>query len=98
MKISAYLGSISFVALLIASSMATITPAAAQHREGCRDRIHQAEWRLERAVERFGRRSGAAREARHHLERTRDRCSRDHRRDRDRDEYDGPPRRDGWRH
>lgn len=107
MKISALLAAVGFVALTITSSVTTITPAAAQRWQDCRDRIHGAERHLDRVIDRFGHRSPQARDARHDLERTRDWCYRNHRRDWDRGWHEGrggyrdhngppPPRRDGW--
>ena len=93
MKFAALLGTVGFAALLMTSTIATTAPAEAQRYEDCRERIHHAERHLDRMIERFGRHSDAAREARHDLERTRDWCHRNHRSD-----WDRGDRRDGWRH
>jgi hypothetical protein len=92
MKLAALLGTVGFAALLMTSTVATIAPAQAQRWEDCRERIDHAERHLDRMIERFGRHSDAARGARYDLERTRDRCSRDH------DHHDDRDRHDGWRH
>jgi hypothetical protein len=94
MKIAALFGCVGFAALLMTSAMTTVTPAYAQRSEDCRDRVRHAERHLDRMIERFGRHSGPAREARDDLERTRDRCFR-----RDRHDRDGGwdhRRHDGW--
>ncbi len=80
MRMKALFGGAGFAALLLLGSI----PAQAQHYGGdCRDRIVRAERHLDRAIERFGRHSDRAREARRDLEDVRDRC-----RHRDRDRYD----------
>lgn len=106
MKFFALAGSIGFAALLLTSSIAQAQPYGDRW-ESCRERIWSAERHLDRAIDRFGRRSWQARDARHDLERTRDFCAnRWHRRDWDhgwrdrgddgpRDRHDGP--RD-WHH
>ncbi len=84
MRIKALLGGIGLAAALLMGSV----PAQAQPwgGGGCYERISHAERRLDRAIERFGRHSDAAREARHHLNRVRDEC-RERRHDRH-DRYD----------
>jgi hypothetical protein len=81
MRIKALLGGVGFAALLLLGSAA---PAQAQPwgGGGCYERIQHAERRLDRAIERWGRHSEAARDARRDLENARDRC-----RHRDRDRY-----------
>jgi len=82
MKIKALLGGAAVVALLlIGSSVVGSVPAQAQRWEDCHDRIRHAERHLDRMIERFGRHSDSARDARHDLERTRDWCY-SHNRDR----------------
>jgi len=103
MKLATLFGGVGFAALLVTSTIATVAPAEAQRWEDCRERIHHAERHLDRMIERFGRRSEAARDARHDLERTRDWCYRNHRSDWDRGrDHDGPPppphHHDGWGH
>jgi hypothetical protein len=69
----ALLGGAGFAALLLVVSL----PATAQPWGGggdCRDRIEHAEARLDFAIDRYGRYSDAARDARHHLEDVRDWC------------------------
>lgn len=79
MRMKALLGGVGFAALMLLGSAA---PAQAQPWDrggGCYERIQHAERRLDRAIERFGRHSDAAREARRDLEDARDRCRhRDH--------------------
>jgi hypothetical protein len=96
MKFTALFGTVGFAALLMTSTVVTITPAQAQRWEDCRDRIDHAERHLDRMIERFGRHSDAARGARRDLENTRDWCYRNHRSDWDR--HDDRDRHDGWRH
>lgn len=93
MKFSVLFGTVGFAALLMTSTVVTIAPAQAQRWEDCRERIDHAERHLDRMIERFGRHSDAARDARHDLERTRDWCYRNHRSD-----WDRHDRHDGWRH
>ena len=88
MRMKALLGGVGIAALLLmGSSVVSSTPAQAQRWEDCRDRIDHAQARLDRAIDRFGRHSEQARDARHDLERTRDWCERNHR-----DQWD-----QGWR-
>ncbi len=100
MKITALLAAAGLAAVAITSSLAPITPAEAQRWEDCRERIHSGERQLDRTIHRFGHRSPQARDARHNLERTRDWCYRNHRRDWDRNWHEGRghDRHDGWRH
>ena len=73
MRMKALLGGAGFAALLLLGSV----PVTAQPWGGggdCRDRIAHAERHLDRTIERFGRHSDAAREARRDLEDVRDRC------------------------
>ena len=80
MRIGALLGGVGVAALLLmGSTVVTSQPAQAQRWEDCRDRIDHAQRHLDRTIERFGRHSDAARDARHDLERTRDWCQRNHR-------------------
>lgn len=95
MKWSAWLAGVGFAALAITSTVTTAVPAQAQRWEDCGDRIRHAERHLDRMIERFGRHSSQAREARHDLERTREWCSRNRHRDRYRD-GDRRDRHDGW--
>lgn len=82
MRMRTLLGYASMAALLaLGSAAVTSVPAQAQRWEDCRERIHHAEDRLDRAIYRFGRHSDAARDARHDLERIRDWCM-NHNRDR----------------
>jgi len=75
MRVKALLVSVGVVAFLVMSgSIAVSPPAQAQRWEDCRERIRDAQWRLDRAVERWGWHSQAARDARHDLERIRDWC------------------------
>ena len=76
MRMKALLGGVGFAALLLVA----IPLAQAQPWEGggCRDRIESAERHLDHAIDRFGRHSDAAREARHHLEDVRAQCRRGH--------------------
>jgi hypothetical protein len=100
MKITALLAAAGFAALTITASVTTITAAEAQRWEDCRERIHDAQRHLDHVTDRFGFRSPQARDARHDLERTRDWCYQNHRRDWDRGwhgdrdgyrDHDGPP-------
>lgn len=86
MRVKALLGGLGLAALLLmGSTVVSSTPAQAQRWEDCRDRIDHAQGRLDRAIDRFGRGSYQAREARRDLERIRDWCY-SHNRDRwDRD-------------
>jgi hypothetical protein len=98
MQMKTFLGRASIAALFMLGSFAvTSVPVQAQRWEDCRERIDHAQNRLDRAIDRFGRHSDAAREARHDLERTRDWCW-SHNRDRwDRDWRDGGRHHDrGW--
>jgi len=89
MRLKWLLGGLGLAAVFLTAGSA---PAYAQRWEDCRDRIRHAEMHLDRMIERFGRHSGPARDARIDLERTRDWCYRHHRRDWDRDWHDhGPP-------
>lgn len=75
MRMKALLGGVGLAALLLMGSM----PAQAQPWGGggdCRYRIERAEARLDRVIDRFGRHSDAARDARHDLENARDWCRR----------------------
>jgi len=77
MRMKALLGGAGFAALFLLCSV----PTTAQPWGGgdCRDRIERAERHLDRTIERWGRHSDAARDARHDLESIRDRCRhRDH--------------------
>lgn len=49
----------------------------------CRERIHNAEAKLRREIERHGEHSRQAEKRRHELERVRERCGGDHDRDHD---------------
>lgn len=61
-----------------------VTPALAGDRDdSCRERIHKAEAKLRREIDRHGERSRQAEKRRYELERARERCGRG--RDRDRD-------------
>ena len=73
MRMKALLGGVGFAALMLLGSAA---PAQAQpwDRGGCYERIQHAERQLDRAIERWGRHSEAARDARRHLEDVRDSC------------------------
>ena len=78
MRMKALLGGVGFAALMLLGSAA---PAQAQPWDrggGCYERIQHAERRLDRAIERWGRHSEAARDARRDLEDARDRCRRRH--------------------
>ena len=88
MRVKALLGGVGFAALLLTGSAVSIMPAQAQRWEDCRDQIRHAEYRLDRAIERWGRHSDAARDARHDLERIRDWCYSHHRDRWDRDWHD----------
>jgi hypothetical protein len=82
MKRSALLAAAGFTVLTLTASVTTVTvPAQAQYREDCRERVEHAERHLYRMIERFGRRSPQAREARYELERARERCERRRHRD-----------------
>jgi hypothetical protein len=76
MRMKALLGGAGFAALLLLGSV----PAQTQPwgGGGCYERIAHAERQLDRAIERWGSHSDAAREARHHLERVRDECRERH--------------------
>ena len=84
MRVKALLGGAGCAALLLFAS----APVTAQPYGGgdCRDRIERAERHLDRAIDRFGRHSEAARDARHDLENVRDWCRHRH------DRYDGHDR------
>jgi hypothetical protein len=98
MKITALLAAAGFAALAISASVTTITPAQAQRWEDCRERIHDAQRHLDHMTDRFGFRSPQARDARHDLERTRDWCYNNHRRDWDRGWHGDRDRHDSWGH
>jgi hypothetical protein len=49
-------------------------PVRADHHEECEHRMHQAEWRLHRAIERHGEGSPEAEHRRHQLEEIREHC------------------------
>jgi hypothetical protein len=72
MQMKALLGGAGFAALLLLGSV----PAQSQYWNygGCAERLVHAERRLDRAIERWGRHSAAAREARSNLEDMRYRC------------------------
>jgi len=73
MRMKALLGGAGIAALLLmGSAVTTGTPARAQRWEDCRARIDHAQARLDHAIDRWGRHSDAARNARHDLERIRD--------------------------
>ncbi len=77
MRMKALLGGVGVAAALL---LLGSQPVFAERWENCRYRIERAEARLDRAIDRFGRYSDAARDARHDLENARDWCrrSRDH--------------------
>ncbi len=66
-----------FAALLGASLLGTSTNAFAY--DGCRERVHHAEIRLQQAIRRHGVNSRQAYERRRQLERARASCRLDHR-------------------
>ncbi|MGD0920433.1 MAG: hypothetical protein ABSA70_01555 [Terriglobia bacterium] len=70
-----------FGAFLLVGSVAPIV--ARDRNDECRERIHKAEAKLRRAIERHGEQSRQAQKRRYELERARERCGRD--RDRDHD-------------
>ena len=72
MRMKALLGGAGFAALFLLCSV----PVTAQPWGGgdCRDRIERAERHLDHAIDRYGRHSDAARDARHDLEDVRDWC------------------------
>ena len=77
MKMKYLFGGTGIVAALLILGSA---PAFAQPYGGgdCRDRIERAERHLDHAIDRFGRHSDAARDARHDLENVRDWCRHSH--------------------
>ena len=61
-------------------------PTLARDRDDkCRERIHKAEMKLRREIERHGEHSRQAEKRRYELERARESCGRDRDRDRDHD-------------
>ena len=63
-----------------------VTPTLAGDRDHeCREKIHKAEAKLRREIDRHGERSRQAEKRRYELERARERCGRD--RDRDHDNH-----------
>ena len=61
-------------------------PTLARDRDDkCRERIHKAEAKLRREIDRHGERSRQAEKRRYELERARESCGRDRDRDRDHD-------------
>ena len=80
MRMKALLGGVGFLAFVMTcGSIVVSPPAQAQRWEDCHDQIRDAQWRLDRAVERWGWHSDEARHARHELDRIRDWCYSHHR-------------------
>ena len=73
------------MAIVLSGCLLGNAPLFADHREDCERRIHQAEERLQAAIDKHGEHSRAAEKRRHELEQVREEC-RDV--DRDHDHHD----------